>query len=127
MNGSRKGEVRSNGEVGKNGSRIGEVRSNGEVWINGSRIGEVRSNGEVWKNGSRIGEARNMSNARKVAIIYFYDFYDYPKCFDCLTQALDIANEAGIDDANIYLGFGCMYQTISEECNNYELGTVPLD
>ena len=75
VNGSRKGEVRSNGEVWKNGSRIGEVRSNGEVWINGSRIGEVRSNGEVWKNGSRIGEARNMSNARKVAIIYFYDFY----------------------------------------------------
>ena len=59
--------------------------------------------------------------------IYFYDFYDYPKCFDCLTQALDIANEAGIDDANIYLGFGCMYQTISEECNNYELGTEALD
>ena len=59
--------------------------------------------------------------------IYFYDFYDYPKCFDCLTQALDIANDAGIDDANIYLGFGCMYQTISEECNNYELGTAALD
>ena len=59
--------------------------------------------------------------------IYFYDFYDYPKCFDCLTQALDIASDAGIDDANIYLGFGCMYQTISEECNNYELGTAALD
>ena len=55
--------------------------------------------------------------------IYFYDFYDYPKCFDCLTRALEIADEAGIEDANIYLGFGCMYQTISEECNNYELGS----
>ena len=56
--------------------------------------------------------------------IYFYDFYDYPKCFDCLTRANEIATEAGILDANIYLGFGCMYQTISEECNNYDLGTT---
>jgi len=56
--------------------------------------------------------------------IYFYDFYDYPKCFDCLTRALEIAGDAGIEDANIYLGFGCMYQTISEECNDYELGTT---
>lgn len=56
--------------------------------------------------------------------IYFYDFYDYPKCFDCLTRALEIATDAGIEDANIYLGFGCMYQTISEECKDYELGTT---
>ena len=56
--------------------------------------------------------------------IYFYDFYDYPKCFDCLTRADEIATEADIEDANIYLGFGCMYQTISEECNNYDLGTT---
>ena len=56
--------------------------------------------------------------------IYFYDFYDYPKCFDCLTRANEIATEADILDANIYLGFGCMYQTISEECNNYDLGTT---
>ncbi len=59
--------------------------------------------------------------------IYFYDFYDYPKCFDCLTHALEIANDADIEDANIYLGFGCMYQTISEECNNRELGAKALD
>ncbi len=58
--------------------------------------------------------------------IYFYDFYDYPKCFDCLTRALEIADDAQIEDANIYLGFGCMYQTISEECSNYELGTTAL-
>ena len=56
--------------------------------------------------------------------IYFYDFYDYHKCFDCLTRANEIATEAGILDSNIYLGFGCMYQTISEECNNYDLGTT---
>ena len=59
--------------------------------------------------------------------IYFYDFYDYPKCFDCLTRASEIATEAGIQDANIFLGFGCMYQTISEECNDYELGSTALN
>ena len=56
--------------------------------------------------------------------IYFYDFYDYPKCFDCLTRANEIVTESDIQDANIFLGFGCMYQTISEECNNYNLGTT---
>lgn len=59
--------------------------------------------------------------------IYFYDFYDYPKCFDCLTRAQEIAASGGIEDANIYLGFGCMYQTISEECANNELGAKALD
>ena len=63
----------------------------------------------------------------KLWSIYFYDFYDYPKCFDCLTRALEIANEADIKDSNIYLGFGCMYQTISEECNDYELGSTALN
>ena len=58
--------------------------------------------------------------------IYFYDFYDYPKCFDCLTRALEIADTDGIEDANIFLGFGCMYQTISEECGNDELGATAL-
>lgn len=65
--------------------------------------------------------------AMRLWSIYFYDFYDYPKCFDCLTHALEIAGEGDIEDANIYLGFGCMYQTISEECNNTELGTKALD
>ena len=58
--------------------------------------------------------------------IYFYDFYDYPKCFDCLTRALEIADEAMIEDSNIFLGFGCMYQTISEECSDYDLGSTAL-
>ncbi len=59
--------------------------------------------------------------------IYFYDFYDYPKCFDCLTRAQEIATDGGIKDANIYLGFGCMYQTISEECDDKELAAKALD
>ncbi len=63
----------------------------------------------------------------KLWSIYFYDYYDYPKCFDCLTRAREIATEADIEDANIYVGFGCMYQTISEECGDRELGTKALD
>ena len=59
--------------------------------------------------------------------IYYYDFYDYPKCFECLAKAREIANEADIEDANIYIGLGCMYQTISEEAHNFELGTKSLE
>ena len=63
----------------------------------------------------------------KLWAIYYYDFYNYPKCFECLTKAQDIANESGIKNANIHIGFGCMYQTISEECNTPQLGTKALD
>ena len=59
--------------------------------------------------------------------IYYYDFYDYPKCFECLTRAREIADEIGREVSNIYLGFGCMYQTISEETGNTELGAKALD
>ncbi len=62
----------------------------------------------------------------KHGAIYYYDLYDFPKCFDCLSQAQEIATQAGIKDANIFIGFGCMYQTISEECNNHELGLKAL-
>ncbi|MBR1475460.1 MAG: helix-turn-helix transcriptional regulator [Muribaculaceae bacterium] len=58
--------------------------------------------------------------------IYYYDYYDYPKCFECLSHARDIAAEAGIDNANIAIGLGCMYQTISEETGNNELGAKAL-
>ena len=59
LNGSRFGEIRSNGDVFINGSRRGEFRSNGDVYVNGSRQGEIRSNGDIYKNGSRIGEVRS--------------------------------------------------------------------
>ena len=75
VDGRREGEIRSNGDIYKNGRRVGEVRSNGDVYEDGRRVGEVRSNGDVYKNGSRIGEARNMTNAKWVAVIYFYNFF----------------------------------------------------
>lgn len=75
VGGSCRGEIRSNGQIYKNGSQIGEVRSNGAIYENGSQIGEVRSNGAIYRKGSQIGEARNMSDARKVAVIYFFGFF----------------------------------------------------
>ena len=58
--------------------------------------------------------------------IYYYRFYDYAKCFECLAHARDIADEAGFVMPSIDLGFGCMYQTISEENDNRELGFKAL-
>jgi hypothetical protein len=54
---------------------VGEVRSNGDVYERGSKIGEIRSSGAVYRNGSQIGEARNMRDPKKVAVIYFFDFF----------------------------------------------------
>lgn len=59
--------------------------------------------------------------------IYFYKFYDYPKCFDYLSRALDIANENDFKMPEIFLGFGCMYTTIADETNNRELRQRSLD
>jgi AraC-like DNA-binding protein/tetratricopeptide (TPR) repeat protein len=59
--------------------------------------------------------------------IYFYIYYDYTKCFDCLMKAKDIADETGKNFPDIYLGLGCMYQTISEESKNSKLGFKALE
>ena len=75
IGGSCRGEIRSSGAIYKSGSQIGEVRSNGDVYERGSKIGEVRSNGAVYRSGSQIGEARNMSDPKKVAVIYFFGFF----------------------------------------------------
>ena len=46
-----------------------------DLYLNGSRFGEIRPNGDVFYNGSRIGNVTNMSDVRKVAIIYFFEFF----------------------------------------------------
>ena len=46
-----------------------------DLYLNGSRVGEIRSNGDIFKNGSRIGNVTKMSDVRKVAIIYFFEFF----------------------------------------------------
>lgn len=59
--------------------------------------------------------------------IYYYRYYDYPKCFECLARARELADEAGVEISNIYLGLGCMYQTISEESKAPELAKKALE
>ena len=53
--------------------------------------------------------------------IYFYDFYDYSKCFECLGRAQEIAEESHVEVPDIYQGLGCMYLTVAEETDNDEL------
>lgn len=55
--------------------------------------------------------------------IYFYHFYDYNKCFECLQKARVIADELGQQRSLVSLYQGCMYQTIGEEACNHSLLT----
>ena len=59
--------------------------------------------------------------------IYFYTFYDYPRCFDYLNKARDVIEDLDVDNARVWLGLACMYQTISEECHSKELGGKSLE
>lgn len=62
----------------------------------------------------------------KMWSIYFYKFYDFQKCFEHLTKAREISDEMGVLMPDIDLGFGCMYQTVSEENNNRDLGVKAM-
>ncbi len=65
IRGSKKGELRSGGDIYVNGSRAGEIRSSGDIYKNGSKVGEVRSNGDVYENGSKVGEVRSNGDVYK--------------------------------------------------------------
>ena len=75
VGGSVAGQILSNGDIRKGGSIIGKV-DGGRVWQNGSVIGEIRQNGDVVKNGSVIGRAEGMKDARAVAVVFFYGFFN---------------------------------------------------
>lgn len=59
--------------------------------------------------------------------IYFYTFYDYPKCFEYIAKARDVATSIHQANPQIYLSFGAMYQTIAEESHNNALNQKALD
>jgi AraC-like DNA-binding protein len=59
--------------------------------------------------------------------IYFFLYYDYAKCFEYLGQARDIAQRIGYEHPSVFLGLGCMYQTVSEESNTTSLGVKALE
>jgi AraC-like DNA-binding protein len=58
--------------------------------------------------------------------VYFLQFYDFTKSYECLTQAEEISNEIGEEYPAVYLNFGCMYQSIFEQYNNMETGRQAL-
>lgn len=42
----------------------------------GSIVGKIESNGDVRKNGSIIGRAEQMTDVRRVAVMYFFPFFN---------------------------------------------------
>ena len=54
---------------------MGKIDDNGKVWLGGSIVGEVRQNGDVVKGGSIVGKAQPMKDRRKIAVIYFFNFW----------------------------------------------------
>ena len=76
VGGSVAGQILSNGDIRKGGSIVGKVQG-GKVWLGGSIVGEIRQNGDVVKGGSVIGRAEGMKDARKVAVVYFFGFYNF--------------------------------------------------
>lgn len=75
VGGSVAGQILSNGDIRKGGSIVGKVQG-GKVWLGGSIVGEIRQNGDVVKGGSVIGRAEGMKDAIKVAVVYFFGFYN---------------------------------------------------
>ena len=75
VGGSVAGQILSNGDIRKGGSIVGKVQG-GKVWQGGSIVGEIRQNGDVVRGGSVIGRAEGMKDAIKVAVVYFFGFYN---------------------------------------------------
>lgn len=76
-----------------------------------------------YSEGTRVrgSEGASIDAYIKLWNIYFYDFYDYSKCFECLGRAQEIAEETHAKVPDIYQGLGCMYLTVAEETDNDEL------
>lgn len=52
--------------------------------------------------------------------IYFHNYFNYPKCFECLQMAQKISDANNLKMPQLYLGWGCLYQTLAEEHDNPE-------
>ena len=72
-------------------------------------------------------QQRTLNACLRLWTIYFYGYYDYPKCFEYLAKAREIAKATGESDPLIYLDLGAMYQTIAEESSNLELNRKALE
>ena len=76
LGGSIVGKIESNGDVRINGSIVGRFESNGDIRVNGSIVGRVENNGDIRYKGSIIGRAEQMTNVRRVAVMYFFPFFN---------------------------------------------------
>ncbi len=57
--GSRKGELESDGEIWRGGSNVGEITSSYKIWKRGSQIAEIVSDGTIWFGGSSVGSVES--------------------------------------------------------------------
>ena len=76
LRGSIVGKIESNGDVRINGSIVGRFESNGDIRVGGSIVGRVEKNGDIRYNGSIIGRAEQMTDVRRVAVMYFFPFFN---------------------------------------------------
>ena len=76
LGGSIVGRIESNGDVRINGSIVGRFESNGDIRVGGSIVGRIENNGDIRKNGSIIGRAEQMTDVRRVAVMYFFPFFN---------------------------------------------------
>jgi cytoskeletal protein CcmA (bactofilin family) len=58
VDGSRKGDIKSDGEIYLDGSRVGEIKADGDVYIHGSRAGTIKRDGDIYMDGSRVGSVK---------------------------------------------------------------------
>lgn len=76
LGGSIVGKIESNGDVRIGGSIVGRFESNGDIRVGGSIVGRIENNGDIRKNGSIIGRAEQMTDVRRVAVMYFFPFFN---------------------------------------------------
>lgn len=71
------------------------------------------------------GKANQVQALMALWNIYFYQFYDYPKCLECLTQSRKILSANNIPIWNMYAGI--LYQTIGEQGHDHTLCMKALE
>lgn len=73
------------------------------------------------KGQTREEKQQSLEACLRLYKMYFYVYYDYPKCFEYLSRAKEIADDLGRPDPRVFLLFGAMYQTVSEETHSKAL------
>jgi AraC-like DNA-binding protein len=53
--------------------------------------------------------------------VYFFFYFDYAKSYESLSKALKFCDEFKLNKARVFLNFGCMFQTMSEQSKDLKL------